>query len=174
MNNVQDNQGTERYPTRHESRNGGQACVNFYPSVKSCYSNHRMTNETKQQDTVGDGLLAVVAQQSSIQNDTTDPLVSLIRSLQEISIIRNQSPTNKNDNDHHHHHHHHDHQHYHQAMSTTSSASNSVTNTDTNSSPKQSPKAWQSRNQVCRTLRTKFTLPHAYMAISFGNFQCLH
>ncbi|XP_017788943.1 PREDICTED: tensin-3 isoform X2 [Habropoda laboriosa] len=90
-------------------------------------------------DHVDAGLLAMVDQQSNTQNNT-DPLVSLIQSLAEISPVRSpQSVTNnKTDmNDHP----------TSVSTATTTTASSNVANAITNCSPNQSPKAWQNCTQ---------------------------
>ncbi|XP_076285008.1 tensin-3-like isoform X2 [Lasioglossum baleicum] len=90
------------------------------------YQSFRATSNERTTDHVDTGLLAVVDQQST---QTTDPLVSLIQSLADISPIRSPlSVTNKNENDH---------------QASNPARSNVANNTGTNCSPNQSPKAWQ-------------------------------
>lgn len=139
LNNLQENTTTQRFTTRPESRNGGQTNSNNFETMKNFYSDLTISNDTKDNET---GLLAVVEQKTNQQ--TNDPLASLMRSLAEMSPVKKSILTNKNENNNHlqfHHHH---------SISTSSSTTyNSDTNTDTNSSPNQSPKAWQSSTQVC-------------------------
>nr|XP_034178410.1 tensin-3 isoform X5 [Osmia lignaria] len=116
--------------SRPESRNR----VIAYQS----YDRTTMTSNDRSVDHVDAGLLAVVDQQSSGQNNA-DPLVSLIQSLAEISPVRSSSSvTNKTVNDHHS---------PSNSAATAATASNNVANTITNCSPNQSPKAWQNCTQ---------------------------
>nr|XP_012140401.1 PREDICTED: tensin-like isoform X3 [Megachile rotundata] len=102
------------------------------------YERTTMASNDRSIDHVDAGLLAVVDQQSSGQNNA-DPLVSLIQSLAEISPVRSPSSvTNKNVNDHHP---------ANNSAATATTASNNVANTITNCSPNQSPKAWQNCTQ---------------------------
>ncbi|XP_076644365.1 focal adhesion protein tensin isoform X3 [Halictus rubicundus] len=90
------------------------------------YQSFRATSNDRTTDHVDAGLLAVVDQQS---NQTTDPLVSLIQSLADISPVRSPpSVTNKNENDH---------------RAGNPESSNVANSTGINCSPNQSPKAWQ-------------------------------
>ncbi|XP_076634087.1 focal adhesion protein tensin isoform X1 [Colletes latitarsis] len=103
------------------------------------YQTCTMTNNDRTIDHVDAGLLTVVDQQSTSQI-ATDRLVSLIKSLAEISPVRSPpSVTNKSANDH-------------PASispaATTTTASGHVANAiTTNCSPNQSPKAWQNCTQ---------------------------
>ncbi|XP_029051306.1 tensin-1 isoform X9 [Osmia bicornis bicornis] len=116
--------------SRPESRNR----VIAYQS----YDRTTMTSNDRSVDHVDAGLLAVVDQQSTGQNNA-DPLVSLIQSLAEISPVRSPSSvTNKTVNDHHS---------PSNSAATAATASNNVANTITNCSPNQSPKAWQNCTQ---------------------------
>lgn len=104
------------------------------------YDRTTITGNDRNVDHMDAGLLAVVDQQSSGQNNA-DPLVSLIQSLAEISPVRSPSSvTNKTANDHHS---------PSNSAATATTASNNVANTITNCSPNQSPKAWQNCTQVC-------------------------
>lgn len=94
-------------------------------------------------DHVDAGLLTMVDQQSSVQSNP-DPLVSLIRSLAEISPIRSppsvaNSKTDAIDH------------HASIGPASTTTATSNVVNAIANCSPNQSPKAWQNCTQVCPT-----------------------
>lgn len=94
-----------------------------------------VSSNDRSADHVDAGLLAMVDQKSTSQNNA-DPLVSLIQSLAEISPVRSTpTVTNKTENDH--------------PAATTQSTSSNVANAATNCSPNQSPKAWQNCAQVC-------------------------
>ncbi|XP_043283550.1 tensin-3 isoform X3 [Venturia canescens] len=138
LNNLQENTTAQRFTTHPESRNDGQAVTGNFETTKNYYSDHTINQDAKDNET---GLLAVVEQKTS--RESNDPLVSLMRSLAEMSPVKKSILTNKNENNNHlqfHHHHH--------SISTPSSTTyNSDTNTDTNSSPNQSPKAWQCSTQ---------------------------
>ncbi|XP_017766732.1 PREDICTED: tensin-1 isoform X7 [Eufriesea mexicana] len=127
----QDFVSTTARNSRPESRNR----VVTYQSLgrTTVSSNDRTT------DHVDAGLLTMVDQQSSVQSNP-DPLVSLIRSLAEISPIRSppsvaNSKTDAND--------------HHASISaaSTTTASSNVVNAIANCSPNQSPKAWQNCTQ---------------------------
>ncbi|KAK2585881.1 hypothetical protein KPH14_010470 [Odynerus spinipes] len=132
--------GTLTRPSRPESRNhvaSYQTSARSYNSV--IVSERNSSNDNNGTGQVEAGLLAVVDQQTSASTQG-DPLVSLIRSLAEISPIRSPSSTsatNKIENDHP------------TAIDADSAATvtNNVASNATNCSPNQSPKAWQNCTQ---------------------------
>ncbi|XP_015176298.1 PREDICTED: tensin-3 isoform X4 [Polistes dominula] len=143
---LEKNCATLARPSRPESRNRitttttSTAYQNYSRNYNNATTNDRSNSNGQQNE---GGLLAVVDQQTSSSPPIQgDPLVSLIRSLAEISPNRSSpsstSATNKIEN--------HDHGTTIDATTATT-VTNNVASIATNCSPNQSPKAWQNCTQ---------------------------